>query len=75
LVFRGLRTTLGIYRLLISCSVADVNAALDHHLIELDRDTFLKRTLAMELVELDECSKPSRKRLLLTETPRQVSSW
>jgi hypothetical protein len=29
-------------------------AALDHHPIELDRDTFLKRTLAMELVELDE---------------------
>jgi len=37
-----------------SCSVADVNAALDHHPIELDRDTFLKRTLAMELVELNE---------------------
>jgi DNA-binding transcriptional MerR regulator len=28
------------------CSVAEVNAALDHHPIELDRDTFLKRTIA-----------------------------
>ena len=37
-----------------SCSAAEVNAALDHHPIELDRDMFLKRTLAMELVELDE---------------------
>jgi hypothetical protein len=29
-----------------SCTVADVHAALDRHPIELDRDRFLKRTLA-----------------------------
>src|SRR5215468_418489 len=44
------------------CSVADVNAALDHHPIELDRDTFLKRTLAMELVELDELQQAFREK-------------
>ena len=45
-----------------SCSVAEVNAALDHHPIELDRDTFLKRTLAMELVELDELQQAFREK-------------
>jgi len=35
------------------CSVAEVNTALDHRPFELDRDKFLKRTLAMELVKLD----------------------
>jgi hypothetical protein len=29
-----------------------VNAALDRHPIELDRDQFLRRTLALELIEL-----------------------
>jgi len=47
------------------CSVADVNAALDHHPIELDRDTFLKRTLAMELVELDELQQAFREKALV----------
>jgi len=36
------------------CSVAEVNAALDRHPIELDRDLFLKRTLALELYRLDQ---------------------
>jgi hypothetical protein len=39
-----------------ACSVAEVNA-LEHHLIELDRDTFLNRTLAIDLVELDELQR------------------
>src|SRR5215813_1829852 len=46
------------------CSNAEVNAALDHHPIELDRDTFLKRTLAMELVELDELAQAFREKAL-----------
>ena len=47
------------------CSVDDVNAALDRHPIELDRDTFLKRTLAMELVELDELQQAFREKALV----------
>jgi hypothetical protein len=47
------------------CSVADVNTALDHHPIELDRDTFLKRTLAMELVELDELQAAFREKAIV----------
>ena len=47
------------------CSVADVNSALDRHPIELDRDTFLKRTLAMELVELDELQQAFREKALV----------
>src|SRR5215831_7346592 len=35
-------------------TVDDVNAALDRHPIEQDRDKFLKRTLALELVRLDQ---------------------
>src|SRR5262249_45340668 len=35
------------------CTVDQVNAALDRHPIELDRDQFLRRTLALELIELD----------------------
>jgi len=48
-----------------ACSVAEVSAALDHHPIELDRDTFLKRTLAMELVELDELQQAFREKALV----------
>jgi hypothetical protein len=36
------------------CTVAEVNAALDRHLIELDRDRYLKRALAMQLLVLDQ---------------------
>src|SRR5262245_53607415 len=49
------------------CSVAEVNVALDHHPIELDRDTFLKRTLAMELVELDELQAAFREKALVDQ--------
>jgi len=47
------------------CSVAEVNTALDHHPTELDRDKFLKRTLAMELVELDELQRGFREKALV----------
>ena len=52
------------------CSVADVNAALDRHPIELDRDTYLKRTLAMELVELDELQAAFREKACGTAMSR-----
>ena len=35
------------------CRIDDVHAALDRHPIELDRERFLKRTLALELMRLD----------------------
>src|SRR5215831_3318243 len=47
------------------CTVDDVHAALDRHPIELDRDTFLKRMLAMELVELDELRQAFRDKALV----------
>src|SRR5215831_11170408 len=47
------------------CTMDEVNAALDHHPIELDRDTFLKRTLALELVELDELQHAFREKALV----------
>ena len=34
-------------------TVPETLAALDKHPIELDRDQFLRRTLALELIELD----------------------
>ena len=37
-----------------------MNAAPDHHPIELDRNTLLKRTRATELVELDELQQAFR---------------
>jgi len=36
------------------CTIDDVHAALDQHPIERDRDTYLKRTLALELMRLDQ---------------------
>jgi len=36
------------------CTVDDVHAALDRHPIELNRDAYLKRTLALELMRLDQ---------------------
>jgi hypothetical protein len=47
------------------CSVAEVTAALDRHPIEVDHDTFLRRTLAMELVELDELEQAFRESALV----------
>jgi hypothetical protein len=36
------------------CTVDDVHAALDRHPLELDRDAYLRRTLALELIRLDQ---------------------
>ena len=49
------------------CTVANVHSALDRHPIELDRDAFLKRTLALELVKLAiSWSRPSSARRCVT---------
>jgi hypothetical protein len=48
-----------------NCSVAQVNAVLDHHPIEIDRDKFLKRTLALELLRLDEIEEAFREKALV----------
>jgi hypothetical protein len=36
------------------CTVAEVNTVLDAHPVEIDRDKFLRRTLALEPLRLDE---------------------
>jgi len=36
------------------CTVDEVHAVLDQHPIEVDRDKYLKRALAMQLLQLDE---------------------
>src|SRR5262249_59667609 len=36
------------------CTVDEVHALLDRHPIEVDRDKYLKRALAMQLLQLDE---------------------
>jgi hypothetical protein len=36
------------------CTVDEVHAVLDRHPIEVDRDKYLKRALAMQLLQLDE---------------------
>ena len=36
------------------CTVAQVHDALDQHPVSTDRDTFLRRTLALELMRLDQ---------------------
>jgi hypothetical protein len=38
----------------VGCTVAEVNAVLDAHPIEIDRDKYLKRVLALQLLQLDE---------------------
>jgi len=38
----------------LGCSVAEVNDLLDQHPIEVDRDKYLKRILASQLLRLDE---------------------
>src|SRR5262249_39043163 len=42
------------------CTVDLVHKALDRHPIELDRDKYLKRTLALELARLDELEEAFR---------------
>jgi hypothetical protein len=36
------------------CTIDEVHAVLDRHPIEVDRDRYLKRALAMQLLQLDE---------------------
>jgi hypothetical protein len=36
------------------CTIDEVHAVLDQHPIEVDRDRYLKRALAMQLLQLDE---------------------
>jgi hypothetical protein len=40
-----------------SCSVDEVRTALDRHPIALNRDAYLKRTLALELMRLNQLEK------------------
>lgn len=42
------------------CSVAEVYTVLDAHPIEINRDKFLRRTLALELLRLDELEEVFR---------------
>jgi hypothetical protein len=48
-----------------NCTLEEVNAVLDHHPIEIDRDTYLKRTLALELLRLDELEEAFRDKALV----------
>jgi DNA-binding transcriptional MerR regulator len=47
------------------CSVAEVNTVLDHHPIETNRDQYLKRALALELLHLDEIVEAFRHKALV----------
>src|SRR5262249_6438253 len=47
------------------CGVDEVLACLDHHPIELDRDKYLKRTLALELFRLDELEDAFRDKAIV----------
>jgi hypothetical protein len=38
----------------LGCTIDDVYAALDRHPVEVDRDAYLRRTLALELIRLDQ---------------------
>ena len=47
------------------CAIAEVYAVLDHHPIEIDRDKYLKRTLALELLRLDELEEAFRDKAIV----------
>jgi hypothetical protein len=59
---RHVPTTRRYYNILIGSGSAGLGLK---HPIELDRDTFLKRTLAMELLELDELQQAFRDKALV----------
>jgi len=48
-----------------NCAVEDVNSVLDRHPIEIDRDKYLKRTLALQLLHLDELEEAFRDKALV----------
>ena len=47
------------------CTIAEVHAVLDHHPIGIDRDKYLKRTLALELLRLDELEEAFRDKAIV----------
>ncbi len=47
------------------CSIDDVNIVLDHHPIETNRDQYLRRALALELLHLDELEEAFRDKALV----------
>src|SRR5262245_50960250 len=53
------------------CTVDEVHAVLDRHPIEFDRDKYLKRVLAMQLLQLDELEVAFREKAL---TDRDVAA-
>jgi hypothetical protein len=50
------------------CTVDDVHAVLDRHPIEVDRDQYLKRALALQLVQLDELEVVFREKACAGDT-------
>jgi|SRR5215472_12252220 len=46
-------------------TVADVHAALDRHPLEVNRDQYLRRVLALELIELDQLQQAFREKALV----------
>src|SRR5262252_10449253 len=55
-------------------TVPETLAALDKHPIELDRDQFLRRTLALELIELDQLQQAFRDKALESRRREWVAS-
>ena len=47
------------------CTIDEVHAVLDRHPIEVDRDKYLKRALAMQLLQLDELEIAFRNRAIV----------
>jgi hypothetical protein len=47
------------------CTVDEVHAVLDRHPIEVDRDKYLKRALAMQLLQLDELEVAFRDKAIM----------
>jgi hypothetical protein len=47
------------------CTVDEVHAVLDRHPIEVDRDKYLKRALAMQLLQLDELEVAFREKAIV----------
>jgi hypothetical protein len=48
-----------------NCTVDQVNAALDQHPVEIDRDKYLKRALALQLLQLDALEVTLREKALV----------
>ena len=47
------------------CTIDEVHAVLDRHPIEVDRDKYLKRALALQLLQLDELEIAFREKALM----------